>query len=391
MSKKTYSFEHMLKVYDINVDSLNDLIDEKFEGIAPEEIPASLNNEIAMLLGVQPKRLNPIPKKKKVLKKEKPKSLKRKKEVIPKKKKTYKTEISQIENSKYKEKIEEYFEELKTKINSAKIMEEINQAFEALPDKKQYLKVDCEKIYFTWKDMTFTNKGVKVDPNIVYLTINIDGPTNILNDIKVSYFQRKYDKTLYKVYINKNSKKIEYFLSSDIRKIKDIVSKHIISKETLSKKTTTRQTIGSHTHDNYNTTKQISIKDITRLYQNNNYIKESSKFLKTKDTAFALWENNNSVFEEAILFVFYRKVHVYVIWENINENRACYIFKYKPDKFKKKINNLKKFINTDIEYKRWDLFNNKGNTNSLKYEEYYTVIHECEESYKRKIHAYLKH
>jgi len=384
MSKKLYSLEHILKVYNTDFEKIEKWTSLKFGSKIPDELPASLNNELATFLGVQPLSLNPnkSKKKKKRFKKESMTSI-----VII----DYNHEINQIKNGRYKERIYPFVSELKESINNLKTIAKIDLAYESLPTLNEYRKESCEKKYFTWKDLIFTEKGLKVNPNILYLSISIDGPTKILNEINNSYFQKKFSKDLYKVYINKFNKKIEFELSSDIQKIKNIVSKHINKSKKEGKKSTIIQdNHSSKSQVNLNQTKEINLKDISKIFQSNKFIQLASRLIKNNNKAIALWENNNSTSEESLIIILKHKAYNFVIWENINENRACYIFKYSNVNFDRKIKALKKFIMTDIEYKRWDLFNNNGNHNQLNYEEYYTVIHESIDSYKRKLNTYLK-
>lgn len=382
MIKKNYSLEYISKIYNTDVEKLKIWTTLKFDGITPTELSPSLNNEIATFLGVIPLSLNPNKIKKKL-----PNI--NKKEVSINNKNEYKTEINQIENARYKERIKGFVSKLNGKISDIRILNKINQAYESLPIKNQYLKESCEKKYFTWKDIIFTEEGLKIDPNIIYLSIKIDGPTNILNDLKASYFQKKYEKDLYKVYINKFDKKSEYELSNDIDKIKNIVNKHINNYSDNINKLDFSKEKKNNTNRNFNLSKQIGLKEISEIFHDNKYIQAASKLLDKNSKAIALWENNNSILEESILIILKHKIFTFVIWENINDNRACYIFRYKAQNFDEKIKNLIKFINSDIDYKRWDLFNNKGRSNSLNYEEYHTMIHENTESYKQKLNHYL--
>ncbi|WP_417196563.1 hypothetical protein [Bizionia sp.] len=276
---------------------------------------------------------------------------------------------------------------LKSKLQKTTIKESNSQN-----SVKQISEADCEKIYFTWKNLIFTPRGVKVDPNIIYLPKEIDGPTNLLNNINVSYFQKKYSDDLYKVYVDRATKKIIYNLSNDIDKIRIIVLNHINNHKDLQIKSYLHQEIpNKKIKENYTISKEININEIGELYKNNIFIKQASKLLKNDNKAVSLWENNNSTFEEALLIILKNRNYNFVIWENINQNRACYIFKYKNVNFDKKFKALKKFINSDLEYKRWDLFNNNnGNHSQLNYKEYYTVVHESVDSYKKKLNIYLK-
>lgn len=113
------------------------------------------------------------------------------------------------------------------------------------------------------------------------------------------------------------------------------------------------------------------------------------KYPENEMTKHKLKKKTKKRIKKLFRLILKHNIFTFVIWENINDNRACYIFRYKAQYFDEKIKNLIKFINSDIEYKRWDLFNNKGKSNSLNYEEYHTVIHENTESYKQKLNHYL--
>ena len=65
MSKKLYSLEHILKVYNTDFEKIEKWTSLKFGSKIPDELPASLNNELATFLGVQPLSLNPNKSKKK--------------------------------------------------------------------------------------------------------------------------------------------------------------------------------------------------------------------------------------------------------------------------------------------------------------------------------------
>ncbi len=399
---KLYSIEHISKVYNVDVEIIKKWAYKKFNGKPQTMLPRALNNEIATFLGVEALNLKAIkkvkinqgktrvqPNKKKQKERERQRERQKQREIQKqreKKKNTINNYISKIKRAKYKEEASNLLERLKKIIDiKTRTIKTINKIYKSLPTEKQYILENCEKQYFTWKDMTFTEKGLRVDPNIIYLTIEIEGLINILNDINEAYFQKKYEKDLYKVYINKFDRTIEYELSKDIKKIQTIVFEHIeIYKN---KKIFIQRT--NISKENFNHSKEISIEDILRIFGNNKFIQEASKFLNKGSKAIALWENNNSILEESILIILSHKFYTFVIWENINDNRACYIFKYRTQGFDTKLNVLKKFINSYIEYKRWDLFNNKGNANSLNYEKYYTVIHKDLNDYKRKLNIHL--
>lgn len=127
-----------------------------------------------------------------------------------------------------------------------------------------------KKIHFTWQDIIFTNEGLKIDPNIIFLSIDIEGPTEILNEIKESYFLKKYSKKLYKVYVSEQTLRVNYEKSTDLLKIKEIVLSHI---NNSTKKpriiNSTNQKVETKLRSEYNESKQIGIKDIEKEFPNN--------------------------------------------------------------------------------------------------------------------------
>ena len=195
---------------------------------------------------------------------------------------------------------------------------------------------------------------------------------------------------MYKVYINRTTKKIVYKLSKDVERIKVIVTNHLNNNKTLQiKNSDLQKNLNKKNNHDYTIAKEIEKEKISEHFQNNKFIEQSSKLLKNGNIAIALWENNNSTFEESIIIILKHKAFNFIIWENINDNRACYVFKYRIQNFDTNIKKLKKFINSNIEFKRWGLFSNNGNKNELNYIEYYTVIHENKINYTKRLNTIL--
>ena len=223
------------------------------------------------------------------------------------------------------------------------------------------------------------------------MSINVGGPTKILNEVKINYFQEKYKTELYKVYVTKKTGKIDYEVSDDIARIKNIVEDHINKGVKATSKTLLLKTDKNIEKEGADLKSgSISLTEVSSYFSNNKYIQISSKLLTNHGYALAIWENNNSILEESVLIILEHRMYSFVIWENIHENRACYIFKYQSGNFQNGLSRLKKFISSNLQYKRENLFRNKNFRNyKLMFEDYATITHENPASYEKAINNYL--
>ena len=390
---KSYSCDHVGKIYRVEPT----LVSEWNDG--NNEFFASNNSKFALFLGTVPKSLKGVKKRKKNAKKDFKQNLKNKKKLKIKEAEIAKNALwdmnyQKFKNHKFRENANSLYDELIGLANKEEEIEEkIKDYYFALPSARTYIYENCSVKYFTWRDMSFTERGIKVDPNICFLSIAIDGPTKVLQEIHKDYFQKQYKNKLYKVYLNKSTGKVELLLSEDLQEIKEIVEKYIHSKKRKRKKlkstnSTNKELLPvSDFTDNY---RQITLSQIRDHFSGNKYIQISSKLLRKHGRAFAMWENNNGQLEESIFIILREQTYSFVIWENINDNRACYVFKYKSHKFDDKLNRLVKLVTSEIKYKRENLF--RGTVvdyEKLCFDDYKPIIHEYPKLYQESISKFI--
>ena len=379
MSKK-YSTNRIAEIYKIDPDKVKKWL----KGNGYKEFEPRYNSAFANFLGRSPLSLKGENKKIKV------ETKKRNKEVEA----FWDANFHLIQHAKYKESAKVQVDKLMRLAGQKdEIKQKIQKFYAGLPSGKEFTENLCYKKYFTWQDLTFVENGLKANPNICFLHIPIKGPTKILKELEIEYFQKRFSKKLYKVYINRETGKLELLLSDDIQKIRKIVEKHIERpKRAVTSGTVKKHKIGSldELQDQNDTLRNISLDEIITFYSHNLYIQTAAKLLKSKGRALALWENNNSVREESVLIIVEKKPFSFVIWENINDKRACYIFKYKSRKFEDGLSMLKRFISSEIKYKRENLFrHSEVEDYQLMFEEYRPIIHENLALYKKNINDFV--
>ncbi|MGM0934596.1 MAG: hypothetical protein ACQEWD_14250 [Bacteroidota bacterium] len=386
---KNYSPEHVALIYKVDLP----IVKKWMRGNI--EFPAADNAEFAKFLGQNPKSLKgPKKKKKKLLKPDVKKKQKTKTELARLEREAWWIEnLQKIENCKYRESAKVFREKLLIAAgNNLKLQNSINNIYNDLPRAKEYVETHCDKKYFTWHDLHFVEKGLRADPNVCFLFIPINGPTRILEEIQLSYFQEKYKKELYKIYINRETGKTEILLSEDISRIKRIVEKHI-HKRTRRNASVAADSKNHKLSPSLHTSEPsrlITYQEIIDHYSHNEYIQLSAQLLGVKGRALAIWEYNNGHLEESLLLILPHRIYSFVIWENINENRACYIFKYKSRKFESKLNSLKNLVTSEQKYKRENLFRRTNfNDYDLQFEDYRAIIHENPDLYREGINNFI--
>lgn len=242
-----------------------------------------------------------------------------------------------------------------------------------LPNRKQYISEFCKTIFITWDDLSFHQGKLKINPNKGFFNpIPIQGSLKILNEIKESYFQRLYRNDVYKLRFTKGS--INEFVSPDLYKIKKIISARI------------KEMQGKLNSNLLNLHKLSQEKIVEKIYSQeikNKFLSIPAKMLNKNDRIIALIENNNGSHEECLLFIFQRNDYYQVLWENINSNRAGYLFLIPNKDYALQISKLKKLIQSNIEFKRLNLWAGISlkKTFNINIEKYYSLIHEYENDY----------
>lgn len=306
--------------------------------------------------------------------------------------------IKKIERANYKESIEELYLEtlskLKTHTHNTYFLEKLISAYNSLPDIKEY-KAKCEKKYFSWNHIIFHKNGFKIDPNIAFVSVEIEGPTSILNQIDTKFFEDKYGKKAFKLYVNKINNKVDLSISSDLIYIKNIIYSHLDNlceqnKQINQLQIQKRKFFFNAEISDINSISLVQVSDLKDFFGENEYLSIICKFLKKEDNIIAVWENNNGIYEEALLFKLLRDKYVFFIWENTNTNRACYLFRLPLENSTENLIRLKKFINSNIEYKRHNLFNKiKLDFLDSVFHDYEVISHENIDIFEDKLERFL--
>lgn len=269
------------------------------------------------------------------------------------------------------------------------IVEQIKKRIEQLekkPTKGEYIKKYCRVIYFTWDNILFQKNSIQINPfhGFTPKPIKVEGSLSILNQIKIDYFQRLYGKEIYRLVYK--GKKVVPELSPDLFKIKEIIRDRYKKRET--KINNTNNLSKSSLRGKSKT--QI-IKMINTGMIDNEYLKYPAKVLQLNDEVVALQEINNEKIEESLAFVFFRGAKVYVLWENINSNRAGYLFILNSKNYKTEISKIKGLIISNIKNKRQSLFRHISLKEfKINCDTYRCLIHESENEYIFKLRRLLE-
>jgi hypothetical protein len=251
-------------------------------------------------------------------------------------------------------------------------------------DKQSFIKEKCETIYITWDDITFERNKIKISPNKAFVQpLEMPGSIKIYNEIKVDYFKRKYSRDMYKLIAHKGIIMDE--LSKGVYEIRSLISDHAADlerskgKERIQKEFTDKELTGNQLQE---TLSKLAIK--------NEYLSVAARSVSRTDKVFGILENNKGQEEEALLFVYNRVNRKLILWENINPNRAAYLFVLDSNN-NAAFNRLKSIIKTNIEYKRYNLFigTDTKRTFELDCFEYYQLNHFDQFEYSRKLRSIL--
>lgn len=389
MAKK-YSTEHIALKYAVAKSRIEQWVKSKY-GELLLEIPAADNAEIATYLGVLPKRLSG---KKKLKPRNKNLNIiidKEKKPIVDKK--LFKESLDSLSKKEFRENALGFYRYLRDRVEHNKQwISDLETTYNSLPTKKTYEKTLDIK-YFTWHDIEFHKNGYRINPNKVVFSKFVDGPTKILQNLDIKHFIDKRQSPLFKVYVHKYTGKVVEELSMDIEWITNKIKQYIESRDTTTN--ANKKPLRSITKVAPGETKHVDKNYIEDRFSSNPYIMWLSKTVLGKGHALAtaLWENNNDMPEESILFVTKSKNYTYAIWENIHVARACYVFQYEDSQ--KSTNNIIKlmeFIYGPRINKRESLFNRELNHGHvLGTVNYFTLKHTDLGSYRQRIYEVVPH
>ena len=251
-----------------------------------------------------------------------------------------------------------------------------------IPTRENFINYHCTKIYITWDDVYFERNKIYITANKgVIQPIAVQGSLSILNEIKVEYFRRVFKHEVFKLIV-KNGQ-IRKDLSKDFAKIEEHISERIKEIQTAKD----WQTIKHEPIFNGLEDKEEIIKFINTKSVKNSFLKYPATLLNQNDNVRALIEINNGIEEEALLFIFKREEYGLLLWENINSNRAAYVFYFDIKKLNSNISGIVQLITTNAEYKRENLFRGVDilkayNINCIFYR---SIIHDYQADYKNNL------
>jgi hypothetical protein len=255
---------------------------------------------------------------------------------------------------------------------------------ESTPDKSTFIKSQCETIYITWDDIKFERNKIRVSVNKAFVQpMEMPGSIRIYDEIKIDYFKRKYTKAIYKLVVYKGITLED--LSQGLSQIRNLIAEHAADLESSKKTEKVHKELTEGKFTSYEL-----LKVLERLAIKNQYLSTAAKLLRISDKVIGILENKKGNEEEALLFNFQRADKMLVLWENINPNRAAYLFVFQVNDFSG-LERLRTVIKSNIDYKRYNLFigTNTQETFNLTTIEYYQLNHFDQYEYGRKLRLIL--
>jgi hypothetical protein len=229
----------------------------------------------------------------------------------------------------------------------------------------EYKSKNCSNYYLTWADIKFLHNSIVFDP-IKQYKIHITGVSSVLNRIRIDFFQRNYPSEVYKIVVCNGA--VDERLSTGLDRLLSVFYHKVESIKTLDSGIYTNNG-GVLTLVYPGLSRNQILNLIDSQYNNNAYLKSIAKKVGVTSKVFATYELNNDRYEEVIVFVIQHSSKWVVIWENIIERRATYIF-YINDANSYKLDLLSAYMEQSIYLKRQSLYQNSEitiNDISFKY------------------------
>lgn len=251
-------------------------------------------------------------------------------------------------------------------------------------DRITFIKEKCETTFITWDDISFDRNKIKISPNKVFVQpIEMPGSIKIYNEIKIDYFKRKYSKDVYKIVSHRGI--VMDDLSKGVSQLRSLISEHAADLERPKR----NELVQKELTENEFTGNQL-LESLNKMAIKNEYLSIAARLVAKTDKVIGIIENNKGKDEEALLYLFSCSNKTLALWENINPNRAAYIFVLETINTSE-LHRLKTIIKTNIEYKRYNLFigTNIKKTLNLDCSEYYQLNHFDKYEYSRKLRMLL--
>lgn len=309
MAKKSgHSVEKVASIYGVNKSRVEAFLISK--GRKASDLIFGLdNNELAKYLSKSPKSLTGKKKKKNL-----PDEI-----IKPVKERPERLALVRARNARYQEQIDLNSKVYNESVIGKKYFDKIYGLRQLLPSKESYLK-SLKPKYFLLEDIQVRSGVVKVDPNKQMVTFCKIQPFEGDEVFVRKVIRKKHNKQLYKVFYNDQGKH-ELFGSADWLKIKQIVEESVEHK-----RRDPSFMVASSSKSDVNTIQELEIQELSNQVKKSKYLKSLINVFKSSSKAVVLKEFNNGSLEDAILLVGTRNRRSIILWENINEARATYVF-----------------------------------------------------------------
>lgn len=309
MAKKSgHSVEKVASIYGVNKSRVEAFLISK--GRKASDLIFGLdNNELANYLSKSPKSLTGKKKKKNL-----PDEI-----IKPVKERPERLALVRARNARYQEQIDLNSKVYNESVIGKKYFDKIYSLRQLLPSKESYLK-SLKPKYFLLEDIQVRSGVVKVDPNKQMVTFCKIQPFEGDEVFVRKVIRKKHNKQLYKVFYNDQGKH-ELFGSADWLKIKQIVEESVEHK-----RRDPSFMVASSSKSDVNTIQELEIQELSNQVKKSKYLKSLINVFKSSSKAVVLKEFNNGSLEDAILLVGTRNRRSIILWENINEARATYVF-----------------------------------------------------------------
>ena len=306
MAKKSgHSAEKVAGIYGVNKSMVEAFLISRGKKTS-DRIFGPDNNELAKYLSKSPKSLTG---------KKKPTV-----EIIePVKERPERLALVRARNARYQEQIDLNSKVYNESVIGKKYFDRISSLRQLLPSKESYLK-SLKPKYFLLEDIQVRSGVVKIDPNKQMVTFCKIQPFEGDEVFVRKVIRKKHNKQLYKVFYNDQGKH-ELFGSDDWLKIKQIVEDSVEHK-----RRDPSYMVASSSKSNVNTIQELEIQELSNQVKKSKYLKSLVNTFKSSSKAVVLKEFNNGSLEDAILLVGTRNRRSIILWENINEARATYVF-----------------------------------------------------------------
>jgi len=218
-------------------------------------------------------------------------------------------------------------------------------------------EVKLVKNYFKIEDIFFTENVVKLNPQRAiynFATIsNIEKIKSFIIGKIIEYFERDY----FTFYTNA-SRKVVYSESKDLISITSIIL-NSVEEVKREKKLLANVSVKSSTKNNSNLLASVLIDIEKSEYLKNPYVEIILKNFKSVQKIYTTKEYVNGNLENVLIFTGIEKKNAYVIVENLNQNRALYIFFSNKNNLDDLFTSVVSLIQLERNRKKYDLYVNK--------------------------------